>query len=304
MNLFVIIVTYNGENWLGRCIGNTLLSTVPVTIIVVDNGSSDNTVLQIEEHFPQVTLIETKQNLGFAKANNIGIKKALENNADFVFLLNQDAWFLSNNVLEELVKIGKNNPEYGIVSPVHLNGTGTGLDKNFALYVKSRNFNTELQQQCTNDTMIHEVDFVNAAAWLLSKECLIKVGGFDTHTFKHYGEDVNYVQRLHFAKLKIGVVANCYISHDREFRTADAAKEVNMRWIGFLNAITDVNLSYKERSRLYRKLQKVQISYLIKQIRSGSFKEAFSIIRYLYKMSNFFNKKSAGSVTSNQAEDL
>ena len=92
MKIFAIVITYNGQKWYDRCFGSLSASETPVEIVVVDNASSDDTVGFIKERFPGVHLIESKENLGFAKANNIGIRYALDNDADFVFLLNQDAW--------------------------------------------------------------------------------------------------------------------------------------------------------------------------------------------------------------------
>ena len=92
MKIFAIVVTYNGMRWYDRCFGSLRNSDMPVETIVIDNASTDETVSYIKEHFHEVCLIESKENLGFAKANNIGIKRALDNGADYVFLLNQDAW--------------------------------------------------------------------------------------------------------------------------------------------------------------------------------------------------------------------
>lgn len=91
-NLFVIIVTYNGEKWIDKCLSSVYKSTIPLTTIVIDNKSSDNTVQYIKTNFPMVILFEYQNNLGFGKANNIGIEYALKNNADYIYLLNQDAW--------------------------------------------------------------------------------------------------------------------------------------------------------------------------------------------------------------------
>jgi N-acetylglucosaminyl-diphospho-decaprenol L-rhamnosyltransferase len=88
----VIVITYNGAKWVEGCFGSLMQSSVPLNIIAVDNASSDNTVALIKNKFAGVALIESGTNLGFGKANNIGLKRAAEDNADFIFLLNQDAF--------------------------------------------------------------------------------------------------------------------------------------------------------------------------------------------------------------------
>src|SRR5574344_2140153 len=92
LEIYAVVVAYNGMQWYDKCFGSLQASSVPVHTIVIDNASGDNTVAYIKEQFPNVHIIESKTNLGFAKANNIGIKYAMDNNADYVFLLNQDAW--------------------------------------------------------------------------------------------------------------------------------------------------------------------------------------------------------------------
>jgi GT2 family glycosyltransferase len=200
--------------WLSKC----LESTKDYAVIAVDNNSNDGTVNFINTNYPEVTLLQQTKNLGFGNANNIGISYALKNGADYVFLLNQDA-YLQEGTIEKLIEVHKANRGFGILSPIHLNGSGTNLDKNFASYIKTNDtlFNDALKQTFTKS--IYEVPFVNAAAWLLPKATLETVGGFDP-IFYHYAEDDNYCQRAIYHKLKIGVVPNIYVRHDREFRTA------------------------------------------------------------------------------------
>jgi GT2 family glycosyltransferase len=88
---------------------------------VVDNNSADDTVNFIKANYPEVTLLEQNKNLGFGKANNIGISLAMKNEADYVFLLNQDAW-VQPDTIEKLVSAHQREPQFGILSPMHLNG--------------------------------------------------------------------------------------------------------------------------------------------------------------------------------------
>ena len=71
-----------------------------------------------------------QKNLGFGRANNIGLKWALENDANFVFLNNQDAW-VKPETIGGVISVSQSNPEYGILSPVHLNEAGDRLDHEF-----------------------------------------------------------------------------------------------------------------------------------------------------------------------------
>ena len=103
--VYVVIVTCNGEKWVENCFDSLKNSSYPVETIVVDNSSTDNTVPRIKKAYSDVILIESDINLGFGRANNIGIKYALENQADYVFLLNQDAWIEKETIEKMLTKV-------------------------------------------------------------------------------------------------------------------------------------------------------------------------------------------------------
>lgn len=206
--------------WVDRCFGSLRSSTQPVSTIMIDNGSTDGTIDYVKGHYPEVDVIEAKENLGFAKANNIGIRKAYDNGADYVMLLNQDAW-LEENTLAMLVKTFDENKNVGIASPIHLNGSHTGLDFRFHNCMNG-DFISDLYMQKVKP--YYESPFVNAAAWLMSRHCIETVGGFDTLLFYHYGEDVNYGQRLHYHGMRFVINTNCAICHDREDRKTKDSK--------------------------------------------------------------------------------
>ena len=134
----VVIVTHNGMTWIDTCLKSLLNSSIPVSIIVVDNCSSDSTIEFIKANFQDVSLLEQNKNIGFGKANNIGISLAMKKGADYVFLLNQDAW-VEDKTLEKLVQAHQKEQVFGIVSPMHLNGKGDALDYNFSKFIEPSN---------------------------------------------------------------------------------------------------------------------------------------------------------------------
>ena len=245
--IYAVVVTYNGMQWYDKCFGSLQASSVPVHTIVIDNASGDNTVAYIKEQFPDVHIIESKTNLGFAKANNIGIKYALEHGADYVFLLNQDAW-IEEDTLSVLLEDFKLQPALGIASPLHLNGDKSGFDWKFVEYM-SAEFTSDLY--FNRFESFYPVSFVNAAAWLVSTSCINRVGGFDTSLFTHYGEDTNYCQRVLYHGFEIGINTNCTICHDREFRKNGETEyrkqifEDELRWrkieLGDINIELDID---------------------------------------------------------------
>ncbi len=195
----------------------------------MDNHSTDNSV-SIIASFPEVQLINSNENLGFGKANNLGIQEALKQQADYVFLLNQDTWVFPDTI-EELVSVAEINSSFGIVSPLHFSNDDTVLDENFKTYWNRKT--SEISKT------IDEVPFVNAAAWLIPKAVIEKVGYFEP-LFSHYGEDRNYVNRLVYHHYKIVIAKNVKICHDRKI-TRNFQKDKTQSKFQILNAVLNVN---------------------------------------------------------------
>lgn len=218
--VFVIIVTFNGMYYYDRLFNSLRALSSPVKVVVVDNNSSDDTVQYISASFPEVHIITSNDNLGFGRANNIGIRYAIESGADYVFLLNQDT-VVEPNVIADLVRIHQNNPAYGIVCPIHLN-----LEKD---KIESGLLRLLNNYSITDSSLFEDLYFgrlkgayqsssINAAAWLIPKEVIMTVGGFDP-LFIHYGEDDNYLQRIHFHGYKVCICPSVRIVHDTANRS-------------------------------------------------------------------------------------
>lgn len=212
--VFVIIVTFKGKQWYDRCFTSLRESTIPLQTIVVDNASEDGSVEYIREHYPEIILIENKENLGFGRANNMGIRYALDHGCDYVFLLNQDTW-IEPDAIEKLVKVHGEHPEYGILSPLHLSPDGSRLnmlvDDGKDQY--SKNFDMLSDLCCGTVKKVYPVVYVNATAWLLPRKTLEMVGGFDPIYF-HYEEDDDYLNRVRYHGIGVGLCLQSRIVHD------------------------------------------------------------------------------------------
>ncbi len=247
--ILTIIVTYNGQKWIKNCLNSLINSTLPTDIIVIDNCSTDNTVEIIENEFKNIKLINVKQNLGFGKANNIGLKYALTENYDYAFLLNQDAW-IDNNCLGNLTTLLEKNPQFGLVSPIHLNGPGNNFDYKFLNFITASEKGKKLIFNAITQNNIIEfipISFINAACWLLSKKCIEEVGGFNP-IFPHYGEDVEFFNRVIKKGFKPHVKTDCYVYHDRypnkNIKYKVTKKTVSFAYIHeFILKITDINVN-------------------------------------------------------------
>jgi GT2 family glycosyltransferase len=217
--ILTVIVSYNFTRWLNRCLDSLRRSECPTDVMVVDNASQDETCALIRRDYPEVMLRAQTDNLGFGRANNLGMTYALQQGYDYVFLLNQDAW-IDPNTLSTLVAGAERSPEYGILSPIHLTGRGDRMDRGFADYVGTDRLEALPQEEVT------ECGFINAAFWLIPCGVLRTVGGFSP-LFYHYGEDVDYLNRLHHHGYRLGYV-RAFGYHDREYRPTPHEKELRL----------------------------------------------------------------------------
>ena len=231
-NILVIIVTYNALKWIRRCLRSVEQSSLPADVLLIDNGSTDGTLPFVRTDFPGTRIIETGENLGFGAANNLGLRIALDEGYGFAYLLNQDAW-LQRDTLEKLV--AAHRPEWGILSPVQLNARGRRdkrFDKKCGKYVDAALAGYH------NDLLVVEVPFVMAAHWLLSRKAIGIVGGFSP-AFRHYGEDDNWIDRLHWHGLRCGVVPAAAAVHDRSGRRLPHEKKMRLKCVAAVVKVSD-----------------------------------------------------------------
>ncbi|MDR6922898.1 MULTISPECIES: glycosyltransferase family 2 protein [Chryseobacterium] len=234
LKIHIIIVTYNAMKWAERCFTSLRNSSLPVKCFVIDNGSSDGTQEYIRTHFPEVDFTQSETNLGFGKANNIGIEKAYKEGADFFYLMNQDAW-LYRDTMEEMIEVYNVHPDQssiGIISPIHIDGSEKYLDIFLDQYIASNYEKTRMISDLYFQTLkpYYEIRFVNAAHWLLPRKTIETVGGFNPYFF-HYGEDNEFVNRIHFHQKKVLLIPGSKAVHDgvQKLDKIDYTKFENVR---------------------------------------------------------------------------
>jgi GT2 family glycosyltransferase len=214
--IYSIVVTYNGEKWIEKCLNSLIISTVKIGIIVIDNNSGDNTLSILESKYSTVMLVKSPQNLGFGIANNIGLRIALQNKADYVLLLNQDSWINPDSV-EKMLGQFLSNPGFGIIAPVNMNIDASGLETGFQSELSYENcpgFVSDAYLNQKKDLYLIK-NYINASCWLISRACIMSVGGFDP-LFSHYGEDINYCMRARYHSFSVGVSILTHSYHARD----------------------------------------------------------------------------------------
>lgn len=281
--IFAIIITYKGHQWYERCFTSLRRSELPVQTVVIDNASNDGTVKYIREQFSEIHLIESKENLGFGRANNLGMRYALDNECDYVFLLNQDAW-IEPNTIGELVQVADKYPEYGIISPLQVN-----KEKNKVLngVIDFLSYPTHTCYELFNDLLlgkrqeVYSVREMNAAAWLLPRKTLEIVGGFDP-IFLHYGEDWNYMSRVIYHNLKIGLLPHVLVVHDcvERVKQNKGYAATYDKWL--LQRTTDLLYPDSIVDDMCKQAFKLSIIKLL-TCKSNTFREKWNIYMYLKK---------------------
>ena len=250
-----IIVTFNGEKWIKKCLETILESSYSSDVFVVDNCSTDQTI-SIVNNFP-VQLEVLPKNEGFGFANNFILKKIRNLDYDYFFLINQDL-YVEKNTLNQLIEFSENLPDFGIIAPIQFDGNGENIDTNFEQYIK---LSTEKKDY-------FETSFCNAAAWLIKKECLQKVGLFNPF-FQHYGEDRNYCERAKYHQFGIAIVKNTKVLHDR-VQTMTTEKAIKLAKIKLLTIFLNPNNTKSKSLTL-------------------GFINVFGISKYLFKKYNSFD---------------
>ncbi len=195
----VVIVNWNGEPFLERCLSALMCQTVkPHEIILVDNASSDGS-LEIARRFPSVRVLKQDQNTGFARGNNLAIAVAAED-SEWLALINPDA-FAKPRWLEALLAAAENNPSFDVfgsklvnaIEPTLLDGAGDAYHISGLVWRMGHGLamSTVAEQEC-------EVFSPCAAAALYRCSALRELGGFDEDYFC-YVEDVDLGFRLRLA---------------------------------------------------------------------------------------------------------
>ena len=177
----VIVLNWNGWPDTLACMhALTALEYPDYEVLVVDNGSSDDSIIRIREVYPNASIIENERNLGFGGGCNVGIHHALSRGADFIWLLNNDTR-VEPDTLSALMNVALSDPKIGAVgsvlfymdAPGNIQAWGGGWV----------NLWSGLSRHAKQATMGRELHYITAASVLLRREALLSVGAFDDKSF-------------------------------------------------------------------------------------------------------------------------
>lgn len=200
MKLSVVILNYNVRYFLELCIRSVqvAIANLDAEIIVVDNNSHDESCDMVKRLFPEVILIENKENFGFSKGNNIGVSKA---KGEYLCILNPDT-VVAEDTFNSILNFASSKKKLGIVGCKLINGVGTYLpeSKRNIPFVKAafRKLYGNAKAYYANhltENESGEVDILVGAFMLINRVIYIEVGGFDEDYFM-YGEDIDLSYKI------------------------------------------------------------------------------------------------------------
>lgn len=210
----IVIPNWNGIDMIASCLQSLQSQSQKADLIVVDNGSTDNSVELIEEKFPDVTVTKLPRNTGFAGGVNTGFKKTIEDGCEFVAAFNNDA-VADKDWLQNLIKRMEQDEMIGIVSCKQLRSDGKYIDStgdNYSIwgmpFPRGRNHEDKGQYDEPE-----EIFSAPAGATLYRTAMLKEIGLFDEKFFA-YLEDVDISFRARLAGWRIFYEPKAVVFHE------------------------------------------------------------------------------------------
>lgn len=224
MKLVAVVLNWNG----GDDTPAALASLEGIETICVDNGSEDGSDRVVEERFPDVELIRTGANLGFAGGNNVGIRRALERGADWVLLLNSDAT-ARRGLGGAFAQAASERPDAGLLACLVLFEDGARVQS------AGGRFNALLGYSGRSPSYgslvmpvgLRDVDRVDGAAFAVSRAAVERAGLLDEQLFA-YVEDVEWSLRIRRAGFAVVLAPDARAQHKGSASTGGRASTTNL----------------------------------------------------------------------------
>jgi len=208
MQLSVVILNYNVRYFLEQCVLSVqeAIAAIDAEIIVIDNNSSDESVLMMKQKFPDVKLIENKENFGFPKGNNIGVRQA---KGKYICILNPDA-VVAEDTFTKILAFAERQNNLGIIGCKLIDGTGEFLPESkrgiptpwvaftkifgwYKIFPQTKLFN-QYYAQHLNENETGKVDILVGAFMFLERSLYEDLKGFDENCFM-YADDIDLSYR-------------------------------------------------------------------------------------------------------------
>ncbi|MEZ4593421.1 MAG: glycosyltransferase family 2 protein [Chloroflexota bacterium] len=213
LSVTILILNWNGRSLLQTCLPPLLHQTYAnYHVVVVDNGSTDDSVAFVQENFPQVQLILNEENLGFSRGTNAGLRQI---SADVAVLLNNDV-LVQPNWLAELIRPFHQDPQIGIVGCKLLfpNGTIQHLGAKLS-YPLAHSHHFHYQEPDSGQiTDLQDVPYVTGASLAVRQNVLQTIGLLDEAFHPFYYEEVDFCTRARASGFRVVVTPQAVAIHD------------------------------------------------------------------------------------------
>jgi GT2 family glycosyltransferase len=220
VNLVAVVLNWNG----GEDTLAALASLQGVPTVCVDNGSTDGSDVLVAERFPDVELVRTGANLGFAAGNNVGIKCALERGADWVLLLNNDA-VAEPGLVDALAAAAAARPDAGLLACMILFADGVAVQYAGASF--NARFGYSGRVETAGRDELRDVGRADGAALAVSRPALERAGLLDESLFL-YVEDVEWSLRIRRAGFAVVFVPGARVRHKGAAATGGRSSTTNL----------------------------------------------------------------------------
>jgi len=307
----VVILNYNGVKWLKLFLATTIKNSKNADIYVIDNNSCDNSINYIEENFKEIKIIKHKENYGFCKGYNLGLKEIKSN---YFVLLNNDVE-VTENWIDPIIEYMKKNKEVAACQPKILDyynknkfeyagAAGGFIDRNGYPFCRGRIINTiEEDRGQYNDNI--EIHWATGACLFIKSKEYKENKGLDENFFAHM-EEIDLCTRLRIKKHKIMYIGKSEVYHVGSGTLKKESKTKTL--LNFRNNLIFIhkNLYKKDSQRiLFRRiwldsLAKLNFLLKLKINHSCSIKKAYWEFWNLNKTKYKKEQKSSNNIFSSK----
>lgn len=274
--LYIIILNWNGGKYLLSCL-NSLRKVkskiARLEFLIVDNNSTDASVKNVIKKFPNIKIIKNLKNLGYSGGNNVGIKYALKQGADYILLLNPDTQ-VDNKFIDPLLESLEKNKKNGIAGPKTykkslssklISNAGNFLDR----YLNGKDLGNGKLDKGQYDS-VFLTDYVSGTAMLIKKIVFKKIGYFDERFFLYY-EDVDFCLRA-----KVKGFESCFVQKSLIFHKGSVNTVVGSPLHTYYNTRNRLLFLKKYSSLIPKifeviKLMKIVLRFIIKRRKNDKY---------------------------------
>lgn len=224
-DISIVIVSWNAKKYLAECLGSLRSATgeLSAEIIVVDNASSDGTADMVRSDFPDVQIVDTGNNLGFSRGNNLGVKLA---RGKYICLINPDV-NVPPSCLPKMYSFMEQNPGIGLLGPKMLDAGGVARRSGmrfptfWGVLLRSLAADTLLKGRAGSGNwlmkdfqfdQLRDMDVLNGWFWMARREAVNRVGLLDEGFFM-YAEDLDWCKRFHENRWRVVFYPDAEATH-------------------------------------------------------------------------------------------